>query len=188
MNIKKLLCILLSLIMCLSILSGCKEEKTSNRNKKSTYKSVIEQAFTAYEEKDVDTLYSLQSNMYYQKYQMRYSNDYGTDELESIFEEKKKSKIEEEIKFNIRNYEKELGANIHFEYEIINDEEYDKTELERFLEDNFDRYNTSSISAMRELKIKLTVIGEDGELSTYIDEFYVLKEDDNWKIFYDYID
>lgn len=141
------------------------------------YKGTINKMVKALQNNDVATLEMLASSISEETYGAWYGDD-----LDEYYEEA--------ISNVLDKYEDKVGTIKKISYEITNENELSDRRMDE-LEDNLvDKYNmdTSEIKKVVKVDLKLTVKGTKKSSTYNVSNFYLIKENGGWKIFYGKLD
>lgn len=141
------------------------------------YNGTLRKMVNALEEDDVDTLDAIASSISEDIYSAWYGDDY-LDYYEKAVDEA------------LDKFEDSVGNIKSISYEITDITELSDRRMEDIEDKLTDMYNidTSSISKINKVEVKLTVKGSKKSASFNVDNLFLIKESGKWKIFYGSLD
>ena len=150
------------LVLMLVMLTGCGDsDKEKKESSAKEYSEVLENYFKGVEEKDPDKYLKAFADVYADYY---YSDSIDEDYMEDMME----------------SIEEECGDNVKISYEVKKEEKIDDDGLKTIQKYAKEMYNEDvKIEAGYELKVKVTIKGDDDENSTTT-TLYVYKVDGKW--------
>lgn len=145
----------------ISIISSC-----------TGYKAVVKKVINAFEDYDMETLYSCASTLCYLDYA-------DADYWEEIFDNRTSNKLD--------YYEDQLGHSLKMKYKIVDSYELDERRFNNIVEE-FEDYgaDTYDVDKIRIVEIELTIKGSKRTNTYTIDDLWLVKEDGKWKVLYYY--
>lgn len=137
------------------------------------YKGAVNKAMDAFENYDIETLLSMSSDISF--------NGMDATQIEDSISQTVSSKLDA--------LEADAGHDMSLSYEIIDSYKLSDRKYQEFLkyvENNYN-YDSSDISEVYLVEIKVTAKGSLGETSTTNNNLYLIKERDDWYLYNGYI-
>lgn len=134
------------------------------------YKGTLNKAMDAFEKYDIDTLISMTSDI-----------SFGSMDATDI-----EKYISRTVSAKLDQYEKEAGHDMDLSYEITDSYKLSERKFKEFLDyaEDYYHYDTSDISEIMVVNLKVTAKGSKGEDTFNSNDLYLVKERDSWYLFY----
>jgi flagellar basal body-associated protein FliL len=155
------------------------------------YKGTINKMVKALKNNDTATLESMASSISEEEFEKQYGardtyEDGETGTYKDVYDY-----YDEVISNTLDKYEDSVGIIKKITYEITDETELSDRrvdELKDDLEKLYDNMDASVIKKVVGVDIKITVKGSKKSSAYDVDNLYMIKEDDGWKVFYGYLD